>query len=125
MVFGERPDEVDGSEHDLPLHKAKGADFDRGSANGNYRSENTFTTAPPGWVGTCSNHAKGWIKVQQGFSRGGEWERVPNETLLGSHYYRQRLPDSGVTPECFSVRVGDVWVGSIQTMEWMQISMRE
>jgi len=75
-------------------------------------------------VGT-SNPADGWIKVPQGTARGTGWEQVAQENLLGQPYYRQPLPDPETTPEAFTVRIGDEWAASMQTYNWMKISMVE
>ncbi len=66
----------------------------------------------------------GWIKVPAGQQRGGPWQPVPEDTLNGSVYYRQMLPGGGVTPEAFTVRVGERWVFSMSTLEWTRIGLR-
>jgi hypothetical protein len=63
----------------------------------------------------------GWTKVPNGPQRGGPWEAVPGDTLGGQVYYRQRLAP-GVTPEAFTVRVGERWVASLMTRDRMQSS---
>ena len=65
----------------------------------------------------------GWLKVPQNESRGGPWEPVPGDSFGGEPYYRQQLPPGGQTPEAFTVKVGDRWVASMLTMEWMEISL--
>jgi len=65
----------------------------------------------------------GWAKVPQNELRGGRWELVPNDSFSGKPYYRQPLPATGETPEAFTVKVGDRWVASMTTMEWMEISL--
>lgn len=67
--------------------------------------------------------ADGWRTVPQDEVRGGPWELIPGETFLGQPYYRQRLAD-GVTPQAFTVRVGDAWAASLQTKEWLEIALR-
>ena len=69
------------------------------------------------------NPAEGWRTVPQNEPRGGPWEMVAGETFLGQPYYRQRLAD-GVTPQAFTVRVGDQWAASLQTKEWLEIALR-
>jgi len=64
----------------------------------------------------------GWVKVPQDIARGGAWEPVPGESIVGQPYYRLRLPN-GVTPEAFTVKVGEEWVASLATLEWLQISL--
>lgn len=63
----------------------------------------------------------GWIKVPAGEQRGAAWELVPGDTLDDQGYYRQPLPDPNVTPENFTVLVGDRWVATMGTKEYMEI----
>jgi len=70
-----------------------------------------------------SNPPDGWLKVPSGEKRGGPWEAVPGDTFQGTVYYRQRLPDPEITPEAFTVQIGDRWVASFQTREYAQISL--
>lgn len=65
----------------------------------------------------------GWVKVTQGARRGGSWEVVPGDTFFGQPYYRQPLPDPDITPEAFTVLVGERWVSSLQTMDWARINL--
>jgi hypothetical protein len=67
----------------------------------------------------------GWVKVPSGLERGGEWEIVPDDTFNDQPYYRQRLPDPNQTPEAFTVLVGQRWVSSLQTLDWMKISLTQ
>ncbi len=69
------------------------------------------------------NPPDGWVKVPQNELQGGPWEPVPDDTFDGRVYYRQRLPVSGETPQAFTVRVGEHWAASLQTKEWMAISL--
>jgi hypothetical protein len=64
----------------------------------------------------------GWIKMPQNEARGGPWEPVPGDSYHGQTYYRQQLTEPGVSPEGFTVLVGDRWVTSFQTMEYMEVS---
>lgn len=68
---------------------------------------------------------EGWIKVPQGDERGGPWEPVADDSFGGAPYYRQPLPAGGETPEAFTVKVGERWVASLLTQEWMEIDLRE
>ena len=68
--------------------------------------------------------ADGWVKVPAGLKRGGLWELVPGGLASGEDLYSQRLP-GGVSPEAFAVQVGERWVASLGTYEWMQISVVE
>jgi hypothetical protein len=65
---------------------------------------------------------EGWLKVPQELKRGRPWELVPEDTFDGQPYYRQLLPDPALTPENFTVLVGDRWVATLQTKEFMLIS---
>lgn len=65
----------------------------------------------------------GWIQVPQMSTHEGVWEPVPNETVEGQTYYRLRLPSPDDRPQNFTVMVGDRWVASLQTKEWMFISL--
>lgn len=67
----------------------------------------------------------GWVKVPGGPARGVPWELVPGDDFYGQPYYRQPLPDPDITPQAFTVRVGEQWAASLQTKEWMEISLRE
>jgi hypothetical protein len=65
----------------------------------------------------------GWIKVPAQLSRGGPWQQVPGEPFYDRPYYRQALPDPEITPQAFTVMVGDRWVFSFQTYDWVYISL--
>jgi hypothetical protein len=65
----------------------------------------------------------GWIKVSQNQQLGGPWEPVGDDRFGEEVYYRQRLAAGGATPQAFTVRVGERWVASMTTMEWMEISL--
>ncbi len=67
----------------------------------------------------------GWRTVPGGKQQGNAWEIVPDDTFEGEPYYRSALPDSGKTPQAFTVRLGDVWVASLGTREAMRISLFE
>lgn len=71
----------------------------------------------------CPDPAPGWIAVPGDRVIGGPWEEVPGDTFDGTPYHRQKLPASGAAPQAFTVRVGDRYVASFQTMEWLRISM--
>jgi hypothetical protein len=49
----------------------------------------------------------GWIKVPSGDKRGGPWEIVPDDAFNSEPYYRQALPGPEITPEAFTVQVGN------------------
>ena len=66
----------------------------------------------------------GWFKVPDGPRRGGAWQSVPEDLFEGATYYRQRLPGEQVTPEAFTVLVGDRWLASAPTRSWLQTSFR-
>jgi len=71
----------------------------------------------------CEDPASGWHKVPQGTPMGQAWDVVPGDDFYGQPYYRQKLPTSGVTTENFTVQVGDRWVASLMSLEWMKISL--
>ena len=65
----------------------------------------------------------GWLKVPAAIERGIAWELVPDDLFRGQSYYRQRLADPELTPEAFTVKVGDRWVSSMPTLDWFRISL--
>lgn len=81
-----------------------------------YNEEYAFLVGYP-------NPPEGWLKVPAGIQRGGIWDPVPGDTFMGERYYRQRLSD--VTPEAFTAMVGERWVCSMPTFDWMQISLMQ
>lgn len=64
----------------------------------------------------------GWVKVPAGTRRGTAWQAMASETFNGQIIYFQLL-SSGLDPENFTVRVGEYWVSSLQTREWMRIQL--
>jgi hypothetical protein len=64
-----------------------------------------------------------WIKVPAMIPYGHPWELVSEDAFFDDPYYRQRLENAGATPESFTVLVGDRWVASLQTMDWLWISL--
>lgn len=64
----------------------------------------------------------GWVRMPQNEHRGGSWEAVPNDLFEGQVYYRQPLPDPAITPENFTVRVGDQWVATMMTKEYAEVA---
>jgi len=81
-----------------------------------YNEEYAFLVGYP-------NPPDGWVKVPAGIRRGGGWEPVTDDTFMGEQYYRQRL--AGITPEAFTVMVGEHWVCSLPAFDWMQISLTQ
>ena len=67
------------------------------------------------------NPPAGWEKMPQGELRGGAWEAVPKDSFEGQIYYRQRLANPEITPENFTVRVGERWVATMETKEYMEV----
>ncbi len=65
----------------------------------------------------------GWKKVPGDVQHGGPWEEVPGDRFDGDAYYRQYLPDPNLTPQGFAVKVGERWASSMQTMQWMKVSL--
>lgn len=71
----------------------------------------------------CSSPPPGWRSVPHDVLLGGTWQIVPGDSLDGKHYYRQRLPDDGTTPQAFTVRIGQGWAASMTTKDWTTIKM--
>ena len=72
-----------------------------------------------------SDPPEGWIRMPQNEQRGGPWELVEGDDFEGQPYYRQPLPDPDITPENFTVLVGERWVATMQTKEYMEIAFYE
>lgn len=68
------------------------------------------------------NPPAGWMKMPREEFRGTEWEIVKNDSFGGAAYYRQLLPNPDITPEAFTVKVGDRWVASMQTKEYAAVT---
>lgn len=64
----------------------------------------------------------GWLKMPAEEFRGTGWEVVETDKFYGKPYYRQVLPDPDVTPENFTVKVGDRWVATMQTKEYAAVA---
>ena len=72
-----------------------------------------------------ANPQSGWVKVPQEFQRGTNWEQLPTAELWeGMPYYRQMIVD-GQSPEAFTVRIGDTYVGSIPSFDWLRVSLMQ
>ena len=69
------------------------------------------------------NPDSGWRTVPQNTVRGELWELVPDDTIDGRKFCRQRLVDERITPQAFTVRVGDFWSASMTSKDWMQIKI--
>jgi hypothetical protein len=80
-----------------------------------YNEEYAFLVGYP-------NPPSGWEKMPQGELRGGPWEAVPDDTFEEQVYYRQRLANPEITPENFTVRVGERWVATMETKEYMEVN---
>ncbi len=83
-----------------------------------YNEAYAFLLAYPG------SPPAGWVKVPAGTQRGGAWQTLAGKRFAEQAVYVQQLPP-GVEPENFTVRVGEQWVSSLNTREWMQISLAE
>ncbi|GAB4495587.1 MAG: hypothetical protein OHK0010_32600 [Anaerolineales bacterium] len=66
----------------------------------------------------------GWVKVPAGIQRGEAWQVLPGKTFQGQAIHYQPLPPQ-IYPENFAVRVGERWVSSLQTREWMEIQLAQ
>jgi hypothetical protein len=67
----------------------------------------------------------GWTKLPNKQSFGGPWQETPQDDFLGQPYYRLWLQDLEVTPEAFTVLVGERWTASMTTKEFLEISLRQ
>ena len=76
-------------------------------------------------VGFTAHPPDGWIKVPANLRRGGPWEMAPGDDFQGQPYYRQSLPAPDQTPEAFTVRIGERWVSSMTTLDWMKIGLAQ
>lgn len=75
-------------------------------------------------LGYAGQPPAGWLKVPVGVQRGKDWQILPGKTFDGQVLYVQPLPP-GLYPENFAVRVGERWVSSLQTREWMEIQLAQ
>ena len=64
----------------------------------------------------------GWYKMPGEEFRGTEWEIVKTDNFSGKPYYRQLLPNPDITPENFTVKVGERWVLTMQTNEYAAVA---
>jgi len=80
-----------------------------------YNEEYAFLTGYP-------NPPAGWYKMPVEEFRGSEWEIVKTDDFFGKTYYRQALPNPEITPESFTVKVGDRWVTTMQTKEYAAVA---
>lgn len=76
-------------------------------------------------VGYEGDPPAGWTMIPSEEQRGGPWHITPGDDFFGEPYYRQPLPESGETPENFTVKVGDAWVATIMTREYARIKMAQ
>jgi len=74
-------------------------------------------------VGYSGEPPAGWRPVPGDETIGNAWEPVPDDTFFGEPYYRTRLPNQDVTPQAFTVRIGDAWAASMPTKEWAEIRL--
>jgi len=69
------------------------------------------------------NPESGWYKIPQESKKGFTWQITEStETWNGMPYYRQPY-QNGKTPEAFAVRIGDQFIGSLPTLDWMRINL--
>lgn len=69
-----------------------------------------------------SNPPAGWYKMPIEEFRGSRWEIIETDDFYGKTYYRQALPNPDITPENFTVKVGDRWVTTMQTKEYAAVA---
>lgn len=65
---------------------------------------------------------EGWMKMPSEEVRGSRWEEVKEDDFFGTTYYRQPLNITGITPENFTVKVGNQWVAAMQTKEYSAVA---
>ena len=64
----------------------------------------------------------GWYRMPGEEFRGTEWKIVKTDNFSGKPYYRQLLPNPDITPENFTVKVGERWVVTMQTKEYSAVA---
>lgn len=67
------------------------------------------------------NPPSGWFKMPAEEFKGETWDAVTNDDFYGVPYYRQPLPYPDISPENFTVKVGERWVATMQTKEYAAI----
>lgn len=82
-----------------------------------YNEEYAFLTGVP------APPPDGWRTVRSNQQRGTAWEVVPGDDIQGEPYYRQAL-SGGVTPQAFTVKIGETYAATLTTFEYFPISMR-
>ena len=65
---------------------------------------------------------RGWIVPRSGEQQGTDWEVVSDDQFLDAPYFRQPIVGD-ITPQAFTVRLGDQWAASMPTAEWARISL--
>jgi hypothetical protein len=71
------------------------------------------------------NPEPGWKKVPQEIQRGSIWHKQPaNELWEGTPYYRQSY-NTDQSPEAFTVRVGEHYIGSMASFDWLRVSLMQ
>jgi hypothetical protein len=83
-----------------------------------YNEENAFLVSYHG------EPPVGWVVPRSSEQRGTTWEQVTGDDFFGTPYYRQALAE-GVTPQAFTVRLGDQWAASMTTLEWTRIKLAQ
>lgn len=68
------------------------------------------------------NPPAGWYKMPAEEFRGTGWEIVETDDFYGKTYYRQALPNPDITPENFTVKVGNRWATTMQTKEYAAVA---
>lgn len=66
----------------------------------------------------------GWVIPRTGEQQGTAWEPAPGDDFFGQPYFRQALVND-VTPQAFTVRLGDQWAASMPTYEWSHITLAQ
>jgi hypothetical protein len=71
----------------------------------------------------ADNPGPGWRTVPRNKALGRPWESVPDNSIDGRNYYRQRLVNELASPQAFTVRIGDLWAASMTTKDSMPIML--
>lgn len=77
------------------------------------------------------NPPAGWRRVPDGQQFGNPWEPIDGMAPVvasvqgGGQVYRAPLPGGDVTPQAFTVQIGELWASSMATQEWTRIMLYE
>ncbi|MBE0686340.1 MAG: hypothetical protein IH585_10095 [Anaerolineaceae bacterium] len=81
-----------------------------------YNEENAFLIS-------IANPQTGWVKVPQELTRGGDWKTMPPLEAYPQEIYFRTGYDPKQEPDAFTVRVGDIYVGSLPSADWFRLGL--